>query len=441
MLISYSVSNWKSIRDEAGISMMAGREERFKERLSYFDKLGINVLPITAIYGANSSGKSVLISSLSFAQGFILHGSDPGANIDLRPFLLDDESINTPSSFGFVISVDDEVYEYRFSLSKTKVLSETLDRVLKTTTQPIFERDSTNSKPIVKIHRVSKEHKETLSIIGKVTTRDNQLFLTSTIYQGCDYFQNIYNWFKRSLKIITPDSTYRAVLDLAKPQNRRLYSDLLNVLDTGIVDLALKRENLSSEKAEKLRELFKEDLKDDHVLMLDSVYKDRQVIEMTRDHIEAKSLVPKHLGKDHKTVDFSFSMESDGTNRLLDILPAFVLLTDQSDVTVIIDELDRSLHTKLTKALINYYLNSCNRSKRSQLIFTTHDVMLMDQNILRRDELCIIDRSAEGVSSICSLSDYKEIRSDLDIRKSYLQGNLGGIPNILFNELCLLSMK
>lgn len=441
MLISFSVSNWKSIKDETSISWMAGREERFRERLPYFENIGINVLPITAIYGANASGKSVLVSALSFAQRFVLYGSEPGAAIDLRPFLLDSESINTPSSFSFIISIEDKIYEYSFTLSKSKVISEKLDRILKTTTQSVFERNSTNSKPGVKIHRVPKEQKKTLSFIGSNTTRDNQLFLTSTIYQDRDYFKDIYNWFKYSLKIITPDSTYRSVLDLAKPQNRRLYSELLSVLDTGIVDLSLKKENLSSEKAEMLREIFKDELKDDQTLMLDTASKDRQVIELTKDRIEAKSLIPKHLGKDSKLVDFSFSMESDGTNRLLDILPVFVLLTLQNDVTVIIDELDRSLHTKLTKALVIYYLNSCNRNKRSQLIFTTHDVMLMDQNIFRRDELCIIDRSAEGVSSICSLSDYKEIRSDLDIRKTYLQGNLGGIPNILYNELCSLSKK
>jgi hypothetical protein len=441
MLISFSVSNWKSIKDETSISWIAGREERFRDRLPYFENIGINVLPITAIYGANASGKSVLVSALSFAQRFVLYGSEPDASIDLRPFLLDNESVNTPTIFNFIMSIEDKVYEYSFTLSKSKVISEKLDRILKTTTQPVFERNSTSLKPEIKIHKVPKEQKKTLSLIGSVTTRDNQLFLTSTIYQDCDYFKDIYNWFKYSLKIITPNSTYRSVLDLAKPQNRRLYSKLLSVLDTGIVDLSLKKENLSSQREEKLRELFKDELKDGKTLMLDSVSKDRQVIELTKDRIEAKSLIPKHCGKDNIVVDFSFSMESDGTNRLLDILPAFVLLTSPKDVTVIIDELDRSLHTKLTKALISYYLNSCNKSKRSQLIFTTHDVMLMDQNIFRRDELCVIDRSAEGVTSICSLSDYKEVRSDLDIRKSYLQGNLGGIPNILFNELCSLSQK
>ena len=102
----------------------------------------------------------------------------------------------------------------------------------------------------------------------------------------------------------------------------------------------------------------------------------------------------------------------------------------------IIDELDRSLHTKLSKTLLKYYLNSCNENSRSQLIFTTHDVMLMDQNTFRRDELWVTDRSSEGVSSLYSFSDYKDIRSDKDLRKYYLQGNLKGIPRILISELC-----
>ncbi|MDD3535842.1 MAG: ATP-binding protein [Candidatus Cloacimonetes bacterium] len=436
MLISFSVSNWKSIRDEATLSMMAGREDRFRERLPYFNKLDVRILPITAIYGANASGKSVLISAMEFAKRFILFGTELEAPIGIKPFLLDDESFTKPSSFVFAISIQDEVYEYSFTLSQAKVLRESLNRVLKTTTQTVFERTQGKNKPEISIHKVPKEHKKELNLLASLSVRENQLFLTSIIYLGYNYFQNIYDWFKYKLMIITPDMYYRPILDLAKEENKQLYSNLLEALDTGIVDLTLSHEVVSGKEAQELRELFREELQGAKILMIESARNDRRVIELSQDSVVVKSLTPKHLAKNSKLVDFSFSMESDGTNRLLDILPAFVLLSTQQDYTVIIDELDRSLHTKLTKTLLEFYLYNCNPDSRNQLIFTTHDVMLMDQNLLRRDEFYIIERDYGGASSLFCISQYKDIRYDHDIRKSYLQGNLGGIPSVSTSELC-----
>ena len=96
-----------------------------------------------------------------------------------------------------------------------------------------------------------------------------------------------------------------------------------------------------------------------------------------------------------------------------------------------IDEVDRSLHTLLTRRLLQAYLASCSADSRTQLLLTTHDVLLMDQQLLRRDEMWVAERKLNGVSILVSFSDYKDVRYDKDIRKSYLQGRLGGIPRIL----------
>jgi AAA15 family ATPase/GTPase len=99
----------------------------------------------------------------------------------------------------------------------------------------------------------------------------------------------------------------------------------------------------------------------------------------------------------------------------------------------VIDEVDRSLHTLLTHKLLDAYLATCSTETRTQLLLTTHDVLLMDQNLLRRDEMWVAERDASGNSSLMSFSEYKDIRYDKDIRKSYLQGRLGGIPRILLS--------
>jgi AAA15 family ATPase/GTPase len=437
MLISFSFSNWKCFRDEVTFSLVAGREKHFADRLPKVSKYKLKTLPIAAIYGANASGKSALVSALAFAQKFIVRGTEPEQKIPLNTFLLDKEHRDMNSFFSFTILVDKHIYEYSFELSEEKVIYEKLDLILKNSVKNIFERLGKGEKPKVKINSVSKDYLDILNLIGNKTTRNNQLFLTGTIYQGCKFFRSIYDWFREKLVIIGPESQYIPILNLASEKNKEQYAKLLNSLDTGIIDILLQISDIPDDEKKTLTKIFQDKINaGEELLMSEYGRKDRSVYRISRDHIEANKVVSVHKDVDGEPVVFSFSNESDGTNRLLDLLPAFIELKNQTGKVYIIDELDRCLHTKLSKTLLKYYLNSCNENSRSQLIFTTHDVMLMDQNTFRRDELWVTDRSSEGVSSLYSFSDYKDIRSDKDLRKYYLQGNLKGIPRILMSELC-----
>ncbi len=127
--------------------------------------------------------------------------------------------------------------------------------------------------------------------------------------------------------------------------------------------------------------------------------------------------------------EFEFHQESEGSRRVIDLLPAFLRETPFGlNRVYVIDELNRSLHPLLTRKLIEAYLASCDAQSRAQLLFTTHDVSLMDQQMFRRDEIWATEKNSEGNSTLFPFSDYKDIRYDKDIRKSYLQGRLGGVP-------------
>lgn len=137
---------------------------------------------------------------------------------------------------------------------------------------------------------------------------------------------------------------------------------------------------------------------------------------------------------------FDISWESDGSQRVIDLLPAFLTISEPSSNKIyVIDELDRSLHTLLTRQLLELYLSNCSVNTRSQMLFTTHDVQLMDQELFRRDEMWVAERNAFGSSTLIPFSSYKEVRYDKDIRKSYLQGRMGGIPRIVTNSLLINS--
>ncbi|HDL86607.1 MAG TPA: ATP-binding protein, partial [Candidatus Acetothermia bacterium] len=213
-------------------------------------------------------------------------------------------------------------------------------------------------------------------------------------------------------------------------------NEMLHQLDTGIAHLGgeeISFENVSI--PEQIEAKLQEDIKEGMAVRLVlEPSNERFVITRKDGDLIAKKLVSYHEKQDGTEAKFEMRRESDGSRRVIDLLPAFLdLSTSSSKRVYVIDEIDRSLHTLLTRRLLDMYLSSCSAQSRKQLLFTTHDVLLMDQHLLRRDEMWVTERDASGTSTLISFSEYKEIRYDKDIRKSYLQGRLGGIPRILLD--------
>ena len=137
------------------------------------------------------------------------------------------------------------------------------------------------------------------------------------------------------------------------------------------------------------------------------------------------------MNKDGKEIKFNLFQESDGSLRLIDLLPAFIdLCSGESKKVIVIDELDRSLHFLLIKNLLENYLLNCSKDTRCQLFFSSHNLLLMDKELLRLDEIWLSSRDLDGVTSLKSFGDFKEVEKDENIMKSYLLGRLGGIPNV-----------
>ncbi len=155
------------------------------------------------------------------------------------------------------------------------------------------------------------------------------------------------------------------------------------------------------------------------------------IVTRKKGELITKKLVSYHRKSDGSEAKFEIRQESDGSQRIIHLLPTFLELASMGSKKVfVVDELDRSLHTNLTRGVLEFYLSNCSVDTRSQLLFTTHDIQLMDQKLFRRDEMWATERELSGTSLLIPFSDYKEIRYDKDIRKSYLQGRLGGIPQI-----------
>ncbi len=430
MLISFSVENWMSYREEASLSLIPSRIQKHRDRLPRLSKYDLSVLPTAVIYGGNASGKTNFFQALRFARELIVEGTKRDQMIKTNPFKLIAKNRTKPCSFHFQILVEDAIYEYSFSVTSTIIHSERLLRLLKTTEHLLFERKS----DIITLQGKFKNDKRLHQI--KAGTRDNQLFLTNAIDQKYEALSPISNWFRDTLTLIAPDARFANFNQYYTEENPLCESmnELLSQLDTGIKRLGT--ELIPFEQTpfpdEIKKQLLAEITGNTEANVMTEDGNNRFIVSREKDELIVKKLYTFHEDNKGNEIKFELQSESDGSKRVLDLLPIFHRSKGKGTKRVyIVDELDRSLHPSLTKMLIQSFLDGSNKDSRSQIIFTTHDVMLMDQDLFRQDEVWITERDRAGRSTLYALNDFEEIRYDKDIRKSYLQGRLGGLPKIL----------
>ena len=439
MLVSFTVENWRSFRDASTLNLVATAEKQHGKRVSVVADYDFRLLPMAAIYGGNASGKSNLFKALQFAQGMVTEGPTVKGSIPLDPFRLNASHLHKPSRFNFVILLKgkngrEQVYDYSFTLSKTKILEEKLVWIKKSSEVVLFERQD---------GRPSEFHKSITqdSILHSVleSTRDNLLFLTNAASQNTskyktDQILRVFHWFMM-LTLISPDAKVRPD---AFVKEKEWYNRTLAMLGTGVAKLVFMDVPLSNFS-------FPQEAIEDLKAQLHSVNQQAAMLRIgdgrptvvfcQNGELVAQQLISVHIGSDSQT-EFPFDLQddSDGTVRVIDLLPCFLEASKQgSERVFVIDELDRSLHTLLVRQLLESYLLSCSPESRSQIIFTTHDVLQMDQSLLRRDEMWVTDRKNDGSTELVPLSSFKDIRKDKSIRTSYLRGQLGGTPKLLLS--------
>ena len=433
MLIRCSIENWMSFRDKTEFSMVASKEQQHGERLVKLPKYRMRGLPAAAIYGGNASGKTNFFKAMAFAKQFIVRGSQQDAMITREPFKLDEVYRKAPSRFSFEILIGDDIYELSFAVTAAKVIEERLTRILSTSERVLYHRISGDPDP--KLHASIQNQRLRFAFEG---TRDNQLFLTNSVSQKLDTFKAIYEWFAHTLVLVAPDSRF-AAFEQFIAESSPLYDSMNTILphlDTGISKLGGEEISLDLVQVpESLKQELRENVLEGASVKIND--KDEKIIISREDgRLHVKKLYTYHRDSKGDKVRFDMAQESDGSKCIIDILPAFLELADKKTTKVyIIDEIDRSLHSLLTLQLITMFLESCGATSRKQLLFTTHDLMLMTQSLFRRDEMWITEREYDGTSELIGLAEYDDIRNDKDIRKSYLLGRMGGIPHIIADTI------
>ena len=431
MLIRFRVSNFLSVHEEVELSLIAGRVQKHPTHVvKGAATCNLGVLRAALIYGANASGKSNLIKAIHFAQRFIQTGSRVKQVIPRIPFKLCRDATAVPSKFEFEFKQGEICYIYGFKVDHQRVREEWLYEIKKTTEMPLFERTTTpEGKVKLEFGRVEfadKKEEETLEFVAR-GTRSNQLFLTESVDRNVPHFVDVYRWFDEVLTVIYPESHYVPfAYRIAEKDFAGQMAKILEQLGTGISGFELLEVNPAVEFPGELLEDFREHLGgESRTITVSGLADERYLIDLRNGEVTARKLMFKHkMGDCDQEILLDGGEESDGTRRLMDLLPGFADFANRERVLVI-DELDRSLHPRLSYDLLKLFL--AEPENTSQIIATTHEENLLDLELLRRDEIWFIEKDQTGASRLYSLEEFAP-RYDKDIERGYLMGRFGAIP-------------
>ena len=413
MLIEFRVENHRSLRDEQALTFAAGRigdpaDQRLRTVAGCSDKL----LPAAVVYGANASGKSNVLTALTFMRDAVLFSHrrwDPDGGVPRSAFAWG-ERRGEPSTFEVSFLLDNCKYEYGFSTDDVEVAEEWLFAWPKGRKQVWFERDRGHFTYGENLHGPNEAIRE--------ATRPNALFLSTAAQFAHGQLGPLFTWFRAIVPVNIPghrfsvfhpaiasgvfrQSKSNAAFPLREESEETLVPRvrrLLNMADTGIVDV---RKTVSE---------------------IDSDDSDDETFAVSRIQFQHQA------GNDESWLDFR--EESEGTKTLFRMsLPLIHVL--ESGGVLLVDELEASLHPLLGLAILRMFNSSDTNPLNAQILSTAHDTNLLGTTLgkpeLRRDQIWFTEKDEEGATNLYPLTDYKP-RNVENLERGYLQGRYGAIP-------------
>ncbi len=434
MLIRFNVENFLSFDEKTEFSLIANKERRLPSHIVKGD--GINILKSSVIYGANASGKSNLVKAIDFSRKVITKGIEKLNPVNCH-FRLKKDNLNKPSIFNYEIKSGDKYYSYGFAaqLNELKIIEEWLYEIGNNKEKKIFERVINDlGKHEIEIGiQLSPKAKKRFDVYKEdFQNSDSLLFLSEMNRKSIDDFPevvgfiDVYNWFDKKLTVLKPDSKF-AGLNFIGDDNEmsKTFNSFLNVFQTGINNVTSEEIDLDSfDIPKKIKEDLTKNIEKAKAIIFEINGITYSLKKNESNEYKIKKIGLEHLTDEGNSIVFDIEDESDGTQRLFDFIPAIHELS-KTDSIFIIDELDRSLHSKLTFGIFELFLK-LTENNESQLIATSHESLLLDLELLRRDEIWFVEKE-KNQSRLYSLDEFK-VRNDKIVSKDYLLGRYGAIP-------------
>ena len=411
MLIEFHVTNFRSLRDEQTLSLVAASDKTLQEHNTIPSgvKAAPQLLRSAVIYGPNAGGKSNLIKALQYMRGVVAESAtliQPGQSFNVQPFKLDRASSEQPTEFEATFVLNGVRYQYGFALNAQRVISEYLLVYKAFKPQLWFERkyDPKVGKDTYEFGSNLKGSKS----VWEGATRPNALFLSMAVQLNSEQLRPVFDWFVNGLVIfndITPLSPQFSVEMLRKAEAKQAICNFLTSADISIADIDVVTRRVPGKSVHFDIAAGKTEVKEE----------DQDIYELFFHHVTKQ-------GK----ATFRLDDESMGTRNLLFLIGPILDILDKG-LTLCVDELDSSLHPLLVRRLVELFHNPSLNAKGAQLIFSTHDTSLLDSEIFRRDQIWFVEKDSKQASKLYPLSDFSPRKNEA-LERGYLMGRYGGLP-------------
>ena len=446
MLVEFKIGNYLSFNDPVTFSMVGSNPIKEHESDNSFSNTFLDpseklkLLKSSVIYGANGSGKSNLISAMSFFRDFILISSNEKQSTDdikVLRFLLSSANDNQPSYFEMIFFINDIRYRYGFEVDKTKVATEWFFAL---PNNPSAKETRLFIREYQKISINKQSFKEGKGLEDK--TRPNALFLSTVAQLNGEISTLVRTWFKTNFIVISglDDKNY-ASFTIEKSKNEPKFKtqliEFFKAIRIGFEDIEIVEEdklienlimnNLPKEMPMEMQEILK-DLKElqDRMKNLQNTRVESKTVSINflhRKFDEANNFL--------ELVIIDYGLQSKGTQKLFNIFGLWIDAIENGKI-IIVDELDSRLHTLLAIELIKFF--HLTENTKAQLIFASHDTNLLKKEYFRRDQIWFCEKNDLGATDLYSLVEYYKIsksniiRNDASFEKDYLLGKYGAIP-------------
>ena len=420
MLIQFSVKNFMSFKEKVVLSLYPSSDKEHPENINKIK--GYKATNLIAIYGANASGKTSLFKAMTAALNMIRNSNLIQINQQLNmfvPFKFDNKTINDPSEFEFVFVADDNnKYVYGFSSDRVKIIEEYLYQYKSQRATLIFERKGEEYE--------FKAQKNILEPLVRFNT-PNKLFLATATNWNTECTSIPYRWLSEKMVTFTEaqsltDLSMRLYTGENKEEYIKFTEELLQKADINIskIDIKVTKSKMKTP-----------------IMISPLLINGQPIPSLSAQELEQIEINTEHIidkGKGKTKYSLGIGEESLGTNQLF-ILGPFLKDSLEKGVTIVIDEIDKSLHTFIVKHIINMFRDKELNKSGAQLIFTTHDTSLLSLSTFRRDQVYFTEKNNKnGVSDLFSLDEFP-VRKTENIERGYLLGRYGAIPYIRGEEL------
>lgn len=376
MVLLFRLNNIFSFRDETTLDLQAAKIQTEKGKAlsgNMFPAAGGQVLKSVSVFGANASGKSNVMKGIHACVDMIRtsHTYNENTIFAVAPFKFDGYDKN-PSSFFVRFIIDGIEYEYSFSMTRTEILTEHLFYYPKGRRSLVFSRDESKGPDKKNIYEFKQAIKRPMDVAANTSRKT--LFISRASQMDRDIAKRVFRFFSEDVVLDYKESAMP--IDSFMKTRKEQILEILNTADSDIVDI----------------------------------------------RIQGNALKTFHRGNPDIAFDFD-TEESEGTKTLFQMMLSMIDII-RNGRTLLIDEIDTSLHPHLVEYIINLFNNSDN----AQLIYTTHNTHLLNTDFQRRDQVYFVNKREDGCSDLYSLYDFKDFRDTFDMEKAYLQGRFDAVP-------------